>query len=237
VKRAPVARDYAHFDANIRQYYIPDNHFLAHVLKGVPMRPVALVVASFVLAATLAGCGPSQQQVSTEARTLFEAALFYAGLTGDTLPETLPDLYELNQMDKGDYSKENPLRISIAEVYTDGVQAKQFIAPTSSVSVPSDFADRSLADKKEWLQANASYILLTGGTEYEPNADRVAMVQKPDHASGDRLSVVYMDGHVEAHSQAEANTMLDKQFSISLAKAVSKAENGTLTAALRTSSK
>lgn len=84
--------------------------------------------------------------------------------------------------------------------------AQALVSPGSDVDVPDEFNDWSDEDQKQWIRENSSYILLPLPekiAEVMKPSERVLAFERPSHAEGNVVAVLYLDGHVERKTRAE----------------------------------
>ncbi len=136
-----------------------------------------------------------QMQSNTMARGIHQSCVMYAQSHDSHYPDELYPLLEGN-------------------FFT----WEYLISPMSDVTIPDDIDNWSAAQQRDWVRANASYVLIPGGSE-TLNSETIALFGKPSHHGFRGIPVTYDDNHtafrtdidqVDAELQAQTGKTMDQ---------------------------
>jgi len=141
-----------------------------------------------------------QMQSSTQARGIHQACVVFAQGARGNFPPDLATLYHGN-------------------FFT----VEYLVSPSSGIHIPPDFRHWPKDEQTQWIHRHASYVLIPGLVE-DLDARKVAVFEKPSHAAGDMIAVVFNDNHVRQMPVHEVAALIQQQTGKTMDQLIAEAE-------------
>jgi prepilin-type processing-associated H-X9-DG protein len=77
--------------------------------------------------------------------------------------------------------------------------------------VPPDLAQMNPDQLADWINDNSSFVYLGGEKDVNADAETVLMYERPGERPGNRVAVLFADGHVEQMPASRARDKLAEQ--------------------------
>jgi hypothetical protein len=181
--------------------------FPGSVLLGPQGSTNMMSTAPLILGTTLPALGAArraarQMKSTTQLRGIVQSQVMYASGNNDIYTNDIAELYENNH-----FSVE----------YT--------ISPRSGVHIPRGFNGWDVADQKQWVRENASYILIPD-LKMDINSETVCVFERPDHTHGGGMAVGFNDGSAQfMMNEWEARELIESQTGKTLEELIERQQN------------
>ncbi len=110
----------------------------------------------------------------------------------------------------------------IAHLYENNLFDVEYaLSPRSGLSVPADFDQWPMEQRKRWVRDNASYVVLPNLKAGFANG-KIAIFERPDHAHSERIAVGFCDGHAEFMPVEQVREIVKAQTGMTLEELIDR---------------